>query len=148
MINPKLKTHPVLKGVTDIWGPTDVYGVRKLPADAKVIVHGQVLAGMKPSDKPVEGRKNEPMMPLVWTRAFKTETGKTSRVLATTMGASTDLQSAGLRRLLVNGCYWGLGLEAKIPADCDVSYVGAYKPTRFGFGSFVKGIKPSDHALE
>ena len=148
IINPKLKTHPVLKGVTDTWGPTDVYGVRKLPADAQVIVHGQVLAGMKPSSEPVTGRKNEPMMPLVWLRAFKTESGKTSRVLATTMGASTDLQSAGLRRLLVNGCYWGLGMETRIAADSDVSYVGAYKPTRFGFGSFVKGVKPSDHALE
>jgi hypothetical protein len=148
VINPSLKTHAVLKGVTDIWGPTDVYGVRKLPGDAQVLVHGQVLAGMKPSDKPVAGRKNEPMMPLVWTRQFQTETGKTARVLATTMGASTDLQSAGLRRLLVNGCYWGLGLEKQITADSDVSYVGNYKPTRFGFGAFVKGIKPSDHALE
>ncbi len=148
VVNPKYKTHPVLKGVTDIWGPTDVYGVRKLPADSQVIVHGQVLAGMKPSAKPVEGRKNDPMMPLVWTRAFKTESGKTARILATTMGASTDLQSAGLRRLLVNGCYWGLGMESKISAKSDVSYVGTYKPTRFGFGSYVKGIKPADHELK
>ncbi len=148
IINPKFKTHPVLRGVTDIWGPTDVYGVRKLPADAQVIVHGQVLAGMKPSDPPVNGRKNEPMMPLIWTRAFKTETGKTARVLATTMGASTDLQSEGLRRVVVNGCYWGLRMEKQIPAKSDVTYVGSYKPTRFGFGSYVKGVKPSDHALE
>ena len=88
------------------------------------------------------------MMPLVWIRSFQTETGKTARVLATTMGASTDLQSAGLRRLLVNGCFWGLKMEKKIPAKSDVTYVGAYKPTRFGFGSYVKGVKPSDHALE
>ena len=148
VINPSLKTHAVLKGVTDIWGPTDVYGVRKLPDDAQVLVHGQVLAGMKPSDQPVAGKKNEPMMPLVWTRQFQTETGKTARVLATTMGASTDLQSAGLRRLLVNGCYWGLELEKQITDDSDVSYVGNYKPSRFGFGAFVKGLKPSDHAIE
>ena len=148
VINPKHKDHPVLTGVTDIWGPTDVYGVRTLPKDARVIVHGQVLAGMKPSAVPVKGRKNEPMMPLVWIRSFKTETGKTARVLATTMGASTDLQSAGLRRLLVNGCFWGLKMEKKISAKSDVTYVGAYKPTRFGFGSYVKGLKPSDHALE
>ena len=148
VINPKHKTHPVLTGVTDIWGPTDVYGVRTLPKDAQVIVHGQVLAGMKPSAKPVTGRKNKPMMPLVWIRSFQTETGKTARVLATTMGASTDLQSAGLRRLLVNGGFWGLKMEKKIPAKSDVTYVGAYKPTRFGFGSYVKGVKPSDHALE
>ena len=103
---------------------------------------------MKPSAVPVKGRKNEPMMPLVWIRAFKTETGKSSRVLATTMGASTDLQSAGLRRLLVNGCFWGLQMEKHISAKSDVRYVGSYKPTRFGFGSYVKGVKPSDHALE
>ena len=51
----------------DIWGPTDVYGVRlPLPGDSQPLVLGQVLAGMKPDDT-VEGPKNEPMMPVAWT---------------------------------------------------------------------------------
>ena len=31
----------------------------------------------------------------------------------TTMGASVDLESEGLRRLLVNGCYWCMGMEGR-----------------------------------
>ena len=32
------------------------------------------------------------------------------------MGAAVDLENEGLRRLLVNACYWAIGLEDKIPA--------------------------------
>jgi hypothetical protein len=148
VINAAFKDHPVLLGVTDIWGPTDVYTVTHLPTDASVLVNGQVLSGMKPSDSPVEGPKNNPLMPLVWTREYKTESGKTARVLTTTMGAAVDLESEGLRRLLVNGCYWAVGLERKVPAKADVAYVGEYNPLWFGFGKFAKDVKPSDLELK
>jgi len=147
VINPEFKHHPILKGATDIWGPSDVYGVRDLPKGTMVLVHGQVLKGMQPSDEPVEGKKNNPMMPLVWTRNYTGDTGKTSKILCTTMGASVDFESEGLRRLVVNACYWALGLEDKISAKSNVDYVGAYKPTFYGFGTFKKGVKPSDHKL-
>ena len=42
--------------------------------------------------------------------------GKTARMFCTTMGASQDFASEGLRRLLVNASYWCLGLEDKIAA--------------------------------
>jgi hypothetical protein len=61
------------------------------------------------------------------------------------MGAATDLQSEGLRRLVVNAVSWGLGLE--VPEKADVAYVGDYKPTMYGFGGFKKGVKPADLAL-
>ncbi|MCH5375972.1 MAG: ThuA domain-containing protein [Planctomycetes bacterium] len=147
VINTKYADHPILKGVHDIWGPTDVYGIKNLTDDAKVLVFGQVLEGMKPTDKPVEGAKNDPMMPVVWTRQFKGDTGKTSTVICTTMGASVDLQCEDLRRLLVNACYWALGLEDKIPDKADVDYVTPYEPSFYGFGEFKKGMKPSDYAL-
>ena len=145
VFNEAFKDLPIMKGVDDIWGPTDVYGVTHLPADAKVLVHGQVLAGMKPDAAPVAGKKNEPMMPVAWIREHKNENGKTNRILTTTMGASTDLQSEGLRRLIVNGAYWAVGLEGKIPAKNNVEIVGEYKPTPFGFNKFTKGVKPADH---
>ena len=63
------------------------------------------------------------------------------------MGASVDFQSAGLRRLVVNACYWALGLGKQIRAENNVEYVGEYKPTFYGFGSFKKGMKPSDYKL-
>ena len=148
IINDAMKEHPILRGVTDIWGPSDVYGIQHLPGDAKVLVYGQVLEGMKPEDKPVVGKKNDPMMPVVWVRNYTGEAGKTSRVICTTMGASMDLENEGLRRLCVNACYWGVGLEDKIPAHNNVEYVGEYKPTFFGFGKFTKGVKPADHELK
>jgi hypothetical protein len=66
VINEPFKSHPILRSVTDIWGPTDVYSVVNLPKDAQVLLWGQVLSGMKPTDAPVEGPKNNPMMPVVW----------------------------------------------------------------------------------
>jgi type 1 glutamine amidotransferase len=148
IINEATKDHPILKGVTDIWGPSDVYEVIHLPTDAQVLVHGQVLEGMKPTDPPVSGPKNNPMMPLVWLREYRGETRKTSRVICSTIGAAVDLESKGLRRLFVNACYWGLKLEKHIPTQANVDYVGSYEPTFFGFGKFKKGVRPSDHALK
>jgi hypothetical protein len=52
-----------------------------------------------------------------------------------------------LRRAWVNACYWGLGLEEKIPAKSKVDYLGEFKPTYFGFGKHKPGLKPSDYSL-
>jgi hypothetical protein len=146
-----MKDHPILRGIAsgDIWGPTDVYEVHlPLPGDSKPLVLGEVLTGMSPTDPPVTGKKNDPMMPIAWTKTYKGESGKTGRVFTTTMGASTDLQSEGLRRLLVNACYWAVGQEDAIPSKSDVRLVGDYKPTPFGFGGAKQGVKPSDLATK
>jgi hypothetical protein len=76
-----------------------------------VLMWGQVLSGMKPTDPPVEGPKNHPTMALVWLRDYQGEGGKTSKICTTTMGAAVDLENEGLRRLLVNAAYWAAGLE-------------------------------------
>ena len=147
VINGAFKDHPVLRGVADVWGPTDVYSVIHLPKAAQVILWGQVLSGMKPTDPPVEGAKNHPMMPLGWLHDYTGESGKTSKVFTTTMGAAVDFENEGLRRLLVNAAYWAVGLEKQIPAKSNVDYVGEYKPGWFGFGKFKPGLKPADLAL-
>lgn len=150
LVVPSMKDHPVLRGIADgdIWGPTDVYGVRlPLPGDSQPLVLGQVLSGMSPTDPPATGKVNDPMMPVAWVKSFTAPNGTKARVFNTTMGASQDLQSEGLRRLLVNACYWATGLEGKIPANSNVALVGEYKPTPFGFGTFTKGIRPADHKL-
>lgn len=149
VIAPDLKDHPVVRGCEDIWGPTDVYRVRlPLPGDSQPLVLGQVLQGMSPDDKPVEGPKNNPMMPVAWTKTYTWETGKTGRVFTTTMGAAVDFKSEGLRRLAVNAAYWCLGMEAQIPARANVDYVGSYDPNYFGSNGFKKGLRPKDFAME
>ena len=140
--------HPILRGVKDVWGPSDVYTVVHLPADAKVLMWGQVLTGMSPSDGPLEGPKNNPMMPLVWVRDYTGESGKVSRIVTTTMGAATDFESEDLRRLVINACYWTTGLEKQIPERADAAPVGAYQPTPFGFGKFKPGLKPADYEIK
>jgi type 1 glutamine amidotransferase len=147
IIEPGKKDHPILRGVEDIFGNSDVYTANP-PPDAEILVRGQVLAGMNPTDPPVEGKKNNPMQPIVWIRNYKNEWGTTNKILTTTMGAATDLLSEGLRRLIVNGAYWAVGLEDRIPPKANVDFVGEYKPSFYGFNGYKKGVKPADLELK
>ena len=148
LVAPDAKDHPILRGIKDgeIWGPTDVYGVRlPLPGDSQPLVLGAVLAGMKPDSPPVTGEKNEPMMPVAWTKSYSVDGGPTGRSFTTTMGAATDMTAEGTRRMLVNACYWAAGLEAKIPEKSKVDIVGTFEPTPFGFNGAKKGLTPADY---
>ncbi len=138
---PGQEKHEILRGIRsgEIWGPSDVYAVRlPLPGDSVPLVLGEVLDGMKPDDAPVQGPVNEPMMPVAWTQTYKG-----ARIFTTTMGASTDFENAALRRMVVNAMYWTLGM--KVPSEADVRLVGDYRPTAFGFGGHVKGLRPEDY---
>ena len=156
IIPDAVRKHPILRGVEDIFGDTDVYEAAP-PADATILVNGQVLKGMKPTDAPADYRKktakgveqgvNDPMMPVVWTRHYTNEAGKVNKILTTTLGSATDLQSEGLRRLIVNGSLWAIGLEKKIPKKAKVDLVGEFQPTMYGFNSFKKGVKPAEHEM-
>jgi hypothetical protein len=142
------KNHPILKGIKDgdIFGPSDVYTVTTLPGDSVPLVMGQVVKGMKFDDPALDGPKNSPMMPLAWTKTYSISEGKTGRVFTTTIGASQDLSYEGTRRMVVNACFWAVGLEDKIPEKTNVDVVGEYKPTPFKFKGATKGVKPADHA--
>ena len=144
VINAEMKDHPILKGVEDVWGPTDVYGTTTLAGETQVLLHGEVLVGMEPSNPP---KPDTPTMPLAWIKSYTGERGSASRVFCTTMGASVDLESVDLRRLLVNACYWCMGLENQISDQSQVGYVDEYNPTFFGFGTFKRGMRPSDFSL-
>jgi hypothetical protein len=143
--NEAFKNNPILLGVSDAWCPTDVYTVSHLPSDAQVLLLGQVLSGMAATSPPVEGPKNNPMMPVAWIRQYTGEGGKPSKIFCTTIGAAVDLQNEGLRRLLVNACYWAMGME--VPSHANVDYVGDYQPTWFGFGQYKKGMRPDDFKM-
>jgi type 1 glutamine amidotransferase len=143
--------HPILRGIKDgdVFGTTDVYTVNlPLPGDSTPLVYGQVVESLKFDAKPVAGKKNDPMMPVAWTKTYSVKDGKTGRVFATTMGASQDFAFEGTRRLLVNACFWAAGLEEKILDKPNVDLVGKFEPTPFGFGGYKKGVKPADLAAE
>lgn len=144
---------PLLNGVSDVFGDSDVYEAAP-PADAKILMRGKVLKGMKPSDPPAEYSKkrvdgqeqpiNDPMMPVAWTRLIPRD-GKQQKVYCHTMGAATDLASEDLRRMVINAVYWATDL--KVPAKADAGYVGSFEPLMYGFNAFTKNVKPSAHSL-
>ncbi|MFN6128615.1 MAG: hypothetical protein ACK5AC_04185 [Planctomycetota bacterium] len=136
VINPKHADSPILNSVTDVFGPTDVYGVIHLPESAQVLMYGQVLSGMKPDDPPLPGEKNEPMMPLIWAKSYQMPGGKEGKVVGSTIGAAVDLLSEDLRRLFINSVYWGVGLP--VPVKASVAIPAEYQPSYFGF-------KPKDY---
>lgn len=144
VINETHAAHPILKGVADIWGPTDVYTVGALN-DATVLLYGQSTSGMS-ADAPINTEKE--MMPIAWTRTYQLHGGNAGKAFTTTMGASIDFQSADLRRLLVNACFWATGLETAATQQVDVSVVSPYSPTMFGFDEFKRGQFPVDFRLE
>jgi type 1 glutamine amidotransferase len=125
--------HPILNGVSDVFALSDVYTVKNLDEkDAKVLMRGAVTATLDPSSKPIDGPKNNPMMPVAWVRDYTAPNGTTKgKAFCTTMGASIDLKNEDLRRMLVNASYNLLGLN--VPAKADVAFVDSFEPTMFGF---------------
>ena len=139
----ELADHPIVKGVNNIWGPSDVYRTYKkgtaLPEDCTALVWGQPLTGRSPEDKP--NAKKEPL-PIAWLKIWKTSIGKEARIFNTTMGSARDLQSEGLRRLVINAVYWGMGLEDQITPNRSVEYTGKYEPRPSGFNYEELGVRP------
>jgi hypothetical protein len=146
------KSHPVTNGIEDgdIWGPTDVYGVRlPLPGNSQPIILGEVieregefdeadlLYGMRPTDTiPVIKNDNgvllnDPMMPIAWTKSYQIPGGLKGKAFTTTIGAATDMLNEGVRRLLVNSVFWSMDME--VPVKADVGIVGDFNPTAFEF---------------
>lgn len=144
---PAQRAHPILTGIHDVWGPSDVYRTypegSALPAGCTALVYGQPLLGRQHDDAP--NPEKEPL-PVAWTKTWTGATGKTARVFHLTMGSGADFESAGLRRLTINAAYWCLGLEDRISATSSVAYVGPYAPLDTGFNHAELGVVPKPPA--
>ena len=142
-IVPEQRDHPILIGVRNIWGDSDVYRTYKegtsLPASCTALVWGQPLMGRNPDDAP--NPELEPL-PIAWFINWQTSEGKFTRVFQCTMGSGTDLQSAALRRLIINAAYWAVGIESSITATRSTDIVGIYKPLESGFNYAELGVMP------
>lgn len=149
------ESSPLTNGIEsgDIWGPTDVYGVRlPLPGDAQPIIMGQVIDreeefndqdefyGLRPTDQKIANvnsaakepyNPNDPMMPIAWTKSYQLPGGQQGKAFTSTIGSSTDMTNEGVRRLLVNAAYYLMGLE--VPASATVDLVGDYQPSAYNF---------------
>ena len=139
---PEQKDHPVVRGVKDMHTLAGAYSA--VPIKGSVILgKNQVLDSMKPDGKPVE---NKPPSPSIWVREYQSASGKKGRVFCSTQGASEDIISEGVRRCIVNGVFWCMGMEEYIKPNMNVDFVGPYQPTPFSFGGEAQNVKPSDLA--
>ena len=145
-------SHAVLKGVGEIFGPTDVYGIANLDQKAAtILLRGAVTASLDPASKPIDGPKNNPMMPLAWLREYTAPNGTAKgNAFCTTLGASQDFADEDLRRLFVNVSLHLTGLP--VPDKADAAVVDPFEPTPFaGIGQkdFYKNrnLKPDDYVL-
>jgi len=136
-------THPILRGVKDMWVQCGGYSADPLQPST-VLAMAQPLVGME------QGSAADTNMPPVagaWTRSYKGASGNDGRVFTTTYGASNDIENEGFRRMLINACCWAVGLEDEIKSDANVSFVGPYHGTwRTGRGRRRAGLKPQDLA--
>ena len=129
VIVPGMERHPILRGVHDIWGESDVYEITALSGDSQPLVMGQVLSGMDLASPPDPAKK---MMPVAWTKTYTGDSRKPDRIFTTTMGHAGDFRNEGFRRMIVNACYWAVGLEKKIASAASVEFVGPYEPHPIG----------------
>ena len=143
IIVDEAKTHPILIGVNDIWGTSDVYrchGERfPFPEDCTALVLGQPLINLQPDAPP---NTNKEPLPIAWTKEWVGNKGLASKIFHFTMGSAEDFENAGVRRLTVNAVYWGLGLEDKIRPESSVEIVGKYQPLKAGFNYEKLDVKP------
>jgi hypothetical protein len=128
------KAHPILKGVKDIWGTSDVYRTFKeggrLPEGCLPLVNGQPLMGRKHDD--AVNAELAPL-PVAWVKSWTGNSGHKARVFHMTMGSAQDFQSEGVRRLTVNAAYWCLQKESEITENSCMDIVGDYSPPDSGF---------------
>jgi type 1 glutamine amidotransferase len=134
VVAPGMENHPILRGVKDVFGESDIYEITTLSGDSQPVLMGQVLSGMDPSSPPKPDKKP---MPVAWVKTYNG-----GRVFGTTMGHANDFKNEGFRRMVVNGCYWAMGLENKISPTAGVDLVGPYDPNPVGLNKQKKDLKP------
>ena len=143
IVVPEHKSHPILIGVSDIWGTSDVYRCHNekfpFPDDCTALVMGQPLVNLQP-DAPANEAKQP--LPVAWTKTWTGDNNRPSRIFHFTMGSAEDFANEGVRRMTVNSIYWGLGMETAIKPDRSVDVVGEYRPLSPGFDHEKLGVKP------
>ncbi|HBE72345.1 MAG TPA: cytochrome C [Planctomycetaceae bacterium] len=145
------KAHPILRGVGEIFCPSDVYGVIHLNDADEILLRASVTESLAPDSPDVDGDLNDPMQPFAWLHEYDTPGGSgTGTAFCTTGGASVDFCDEDLRRLIVNAAYHLTGRE--VPAKADVAYVDPFHPSFYGFirtkGYWQDlGLRPEDFDL-
>jgi hypothetical protein len=145
-------SHPILNGVSDVFCPSDVYGVIHLSEADDILMRAAVTESLDPTSPIIAGEKNDPMQPFAWLHTYQSPNGqRQGHSFCTTGGASVDFVNEGLRRMVVNAAYHLTGRQ--VPAQADVGFVDPFYPSFYGFirepKDYWKSIqlKPEDFEL-
>jgi hypothetical protein len=143
MIVPENRSHPILVGVQDLWGPSDVYRCHNekspFPDTCTALVLGQPLVDLTRNAEP---NRDKEALPIAWTTKWVGNRGLSTNIFHFTMGSGKDFGDPGVRRLVVNAVYWGLGMEDAINATSSVEPIGDYLPLESGFNYESLGVRP------
>jgi uncharacterized protein len=143
-INPSNADHPVLRGVKPFKAYSWLYHVEGggdlLSGECKRLLIGQALQ----SGHQKELERFPITNPVAWTKTYTGKSGIPARVFFSTLGHPYDFKLEPMRKLALNGIFWALGMESKIPAEgVNADLVGEYNPNNSGFGALFKsGMKP------
>jgi len=151
VIESNQASHPILRGVRDLFVPTDVYGVKHLTDSDTVLMRAAVTKSLDPKSENVTGPKNESPQAFAWLHNYSKPDGNgMGRAFCTTGGGSVDFLNEGMRRLVVNASFFLTDRE--VPAMADVNFVDPFHPSFYGFiqdTNYWKNanMKPDDFGL-
>jgi len=138
VIEASQAANPILRGVSDVFTPSDIYGVTHLTAADRILMRGAVTESLDPKSANIIGEKNEVLQPMAWLHVYQRPNGTGSgNSFCTTAGASVDFVNEDLRRLVVNAALYLTGRD--VPEKADVAFVDPFYPSFYGF------IKEPDH---
>ena len=134
-------THIILNGFKPFEAYSWLYHVDggdwSLYGDSKPILKGYSTK----SQHEIDGNLDKfPLTnPVAWTKSYTGNSGKAGRVFFTTLGHPYDFKLPEVRKIAMNGIFWALGMEDKIPEDgVDVTLTSTYEPNNSGFGQKYK----------
>ncbi len=131
--------HPVLNGVDPFYARSWLYDASELSTAAQPLLIGRAIEG----DEPDGDYFGDPHV-VAWTKLYEGENG-TSRVFFTTLGHPYDFNNLHMRRTAIQGIFWALGLEDRIPQEgLNVDVIGFYNPNPAGVDQFKQNIRPGD----
>jgi type 1 glutamine amidotransferase len=142
-INPPAADSPVLRGVRPFEAYSWLYHVEGGGDSLTGSPEKLLIGGALKSSHAKQTDRFPLTNPVAWTKTYTGKSGKPARVFFTTLGHPFDFKDESMRKLALNGVFWALGMEDKIPAEgVKADLVEPYEPNNSGNGGYKKGLKP------
>ncbi|TVQ67191.1 MAG: hypothetical protein EA360_02735 [Balneolaceae bacterium] len=130
--------HPILRGIAPFHARSWLYHATSLHPNATPLLTGLSVEGTEP-DGEIFGEPHT----VAWTHTYDAGNEEGNRVFFTTLGHPEDFFAEEMRRLAIQGFFWALNLEERIPAEgLNADFASEYDPNPAGFGmQFKQGVR-------